>query len=91
MGPTDVDELSFAPIDLAVRELRAGRMIVVVGGEDPENTGDLTIAAEMITPEAIDFMAMHGGLICLAMTEGRIKDSDPHLPVSDNIFRLSAC
>jgi 3,4-dihydroxy-2-butanone 4-phosphate synthase/GTP cyclohydrolase II len=59
----------FAAIDDAIAELRAGRMIVVVDDEDRENEGDLTMAAERITPEAVNFMATHGrGLICLAMT-----------------------
>src|SRR3954465_5698931 len=59
----------FASVEAAIAELQAGRMIVVVDDEDRENEGDLTIAAELITPEAINFMAMHGrGLICLAMT-----------------------
>src|SRR6266704_5915656 len=59
----------FAAIDEAIRALRAGRMVVVVDDEDRENEGDLTMAAEMITPEAINFMATQGrGLVCLAMT-----------------------
>jgi len=63
----------FAHIAEAIRELRAGRMIVVVDDADRENEGDLTMAAEMVTPEAINFMAMHGrGLICLAMTGERL-------------------
>src|SRR5947208_12019282 len=58
----------FAAIEEAVEAIRAGRMIVVVDDEDRENEGDLTIAAEKITPEAINFMATHGrGLICLAL------------------------
>src|SRR5439155_11292440 len=66
---------SFATIYEALRELRAGRMIVVVDDEDRENEGDLTIAAEMITPDAINFMARHGrGLICLAMTGERLDE-----------------
>jgi len=69
------DEFEFAGIDEAIREFQAGRMIVVVDDEDRENEGDLTIAAEMITPEAINFMAMHGrGLICLAMTGERLQE-----------------
>jgi 3,4-dihydroxy 2-butanone 4-phosphate synthase/GTP cyclohydrolase II len=65
----------FAPIEVAIEELRAGRMIVVVDDEDRENEGDLTMAAEMITPEAINFMATHGrGLICLAMTSERADE-----------------
>jgi 3,4-dihydroxy-2-butanone 4-phosphate synthase/GTP cyclohydrolase II len=68
------EDFRFASVEEAVRELRAGRMIVVVDDEDRENEGDLTMAAEMITPEAINFMAMHGrGLICLAMTGERIE------------------
>src|SRR6202000_1065574 len=53
-------------------EIKAGRMIVVVDDEDRENEGDLTLAAEFVTPEAINFMAKHGrGLICLTLTEER--------------------
>jgi len=56
----------------AVEEIKAGRMIVVVDDEDRENEGDLTLAAEHVTPEAINFMAKHGrGLVCLTMTEER--------------------
>ena len=62
------DSFEFASIETALAELKAGRMIVVVDDEDRENEGDLTMAAEMVTPEAINFMATHGrGLICLAM------------------------
>jgi len=63
----------FCDVDTALEEIRAGRMIVVIDDEDRENEGDLTMAAEKITPEAINFMAKHGrGLICLAMTEERL-------------------
>ena len=73
--PVDGNQFPFASIEDAIRELRVGRMIVVVDDEDRENEGDLTMAGEMITPEAINFMAMHGrGLICLAMTEERLKE-----------------
>jgi 3,4-dihydroxy 2-butanone 4-phosphate synthase/GTP cyclohydrolase II len=66
------DSLSFAPIRDALAEVRAGRMITIVDDEDRENEGDLMIAAEMITPEAINFMATHArGLICLAITGER--------------------
>ena len=65
----------FASIETAIEELRAGRMIVVVDDEDRENEGDLTMAAELVTPEAINFMATHGrGLICLAMTGERADE-----------------
>jgi 3,4-dihydroxy 2-butanone 4-phosphate synthase/GTP cyclohydrolase II len=64
---------SFSDVPTAVEEIRAGRMIVVVDDEDRENEGDLTMAAEKITPEAINFMAKYGrGLICLAMTPERL-------------------
>jgi 3,4-dihydroxy 2-butanone 4-phosphate synthase/GTP cyclohydrolase II len=66
-------EFEFANIEDAVRDLEAGRMIVVIDDEDRENEGDLIMAADMITPEAINFMATHGrGLICLAMTGERL-------------------
>ena len=56
----------------ALDEIRAGRMVVVVDDEDRENEGDLTLAAEFVTPEAINFMARYGrGLICLTLTEER--------------------
>jgi 3,4-dihydroxy 2-butanone 4-phosphate synthase/GTP cyclohydrolase II len=63
----------FCDVETALDEIRSGRMIVVVDDEDRENEGDLTMAAEKITPEAINFMAKYGrGLICLAMTEERL-------------------
>jgi 3,4-dihydroxy 2-butanone 4-phosphate synthase/GTP cyclohydrolase II len=63
----------FTDVPTAVEEIRAGRMIVVVDDEDRENEGDLTLAAEKVTPEAINFMAKFGrGLVCLAMTEERL-------------------
>jgi 3,4-dihydroxy 2-butanone 4-phosphate synthase / GTP cyclohydrolase II len=64
--------MAFASIPEALEDFREGRMLVVVDDEDRENEGDLTIAAEKITPEAINFMAKHGrGLICLALTPER--------------------
>ncbi len=63
----------FTDVPEAIEEIRAGRMIVVVDDEDRENEGDLTLAAEKVTPEAINFMAKFGrGLVCLAMTEDRL-------------------
>ncbi|MGO9086365.1 MAG: 3,4-dihydroxy-2-butanone-4-phosphate synthase [Candidatus Sulfotelmatobacter sp.] len=63
----------FTDVPDAIDEIRAGRMIVVVDDEDRENEGDLTLAAEKVTPEAINFMAKHGrGLVCLALTEERL-------------------
>jgi 3,4-dihydroxy 2-butanone 4-phosphate synthase / GTP cyclohydrolase II len=67
----------FATIEEAAEEIRQGRMIVLVDDEDRENEGDLTMAAEKITPEAINFMTKYGrGLICLAMTEQRCDALD---------------
>jgi 3,4-dihydroxy 2-butanone 4-phosphate synthase/GTP cyclohydrolase II len=66
-------QTSFIDVPAAIEEIRAGRMIVVVDDEDRENEGDLTLAAEKVTPEAINFMAKYGrGLVCLAMTEERL-------------------
>src|SRR5579871_6358460 len=65
-------EAPFTDVPGAVAEIRAGRMVVVVDDEDRENEGDLTLAAEHVTPEAINFMARYGrGLICLTLTEER--------------------
>jgi 3,4-dihydroxy 2-butanone 4-phosphate synthase / GTP cyclohydrolase II len=75
----------FARIEDAVDAIRAGRMIIVVDDEDRENEGDLTIAADQVTPEAINFMARHGrGLICLSMTPERLDELDIPLMVSQN-------
>ncbi|MGI9102097.1 MAG: 3,4-dihydroxy-2-butanone-4-phosphate synthase [Terriglobales bacterium] len=69
MSPT----APFADVPTAIEDIRAGRMVVVVDDEDRENEGDLTLAAERVTPDAINFMAKFGrGLICLAMTEDRL-------------------
>jgi 3,4-dihydroxy 2-butanone 4-phosphate synthase/GTP cyclohydrolase II len=66
-------ETPFTDVPTAIEEIRAGRMIVVVDDEDRENEGDLTMGAEKVSPEAINFMAKHGrGLVCLTMTEERL-------------------
>jgi 3,4-dihydroxy 2-butanone 4-phosphate synthase / GTP cyclohydrolase II len=70
-----IESSRFTDVQGAVDEIRAGRMVVVVDDEDRENEGDLTMAAEKITPEAVNFMAKFGrGLICLAMTPERVED-----------------
>ena len=75
----------FASIDDAIAEIRAGRMIIVVDDEDRENEGDLTIAAEKVTPETINFMARHGrGQICLSMTGQRLDELEIPLAVNAN-------
>ena len=67
-------QTAFCDVETALEEIRAGRMIVVIDDEDRENEGDLTMAAEKITPDAINFMAKFGrGLVCLAMTEERLE------------------
>jgi 3,4-dihydroxy 2-butanone 4-phosphate synthase/GTP cyclohydrolase II len=64
----------FTDVSTAIEEIRLGSMVVVVDDEDRENEGDLTLAAEKVTPEAINFMAKFGrGLVCLAMTEERLE------------------
>ena len=64
-------------IEEAIRDIREGRMVILVDDEDRENEGDLCMAAEAVTPEAINFMATHGrGLICLAMTPEKIDSLD---------------
>ena len=71
----DVDGSAFATVEEAIAEIRAGRMVVVVDSPARENEGDLTIAADHVSPEAINFMAKHArGLICLALEEGRCDE-----------------
>ena len=66
-------QTAFTDVPTAIEEIRAGRMVVVVDDEDRENEGDLTLAAEKVTPESINFMARFGrGLVCLALTEDRL-------------------
>ena len=64
----------FSPIEEAIEEIRRGRMVVVCDDENRENEGDLTMAAQFATPEAINFMAKHGrGLICLSLTARALR------------------
>jgi 3,4-dihydroxy 2-butanone 4-phosphate synthase/GTP cyclohydrolase II len=79
------EKTPFASIEEAVAAIRDGRMIIVVDDEDRENEGDLTIAAEKITPDAINFMARYGrGQICLSMTGARLDELELPLAVNDN-------
>ena len=72
-------------VQRAIEDFRAGKMVILVDDEDRENEGDLAIAAEKVTPEAINFMAKHGrGLICLAMTEDRCDELRLPPMVQDN-------
>jgi 3,4-dihydroxy 2-butanone 4-phosphate synthase/GTP cyclohydrolase II len=89
MAKTRRKKSPFAPIEDAVQAIREGRMIIVVDDEDRENEGDLTIAAEKITPEAVNFMAKYGrGLICMPMTEDRLAELDLPQMVAKNTARL---
>ena len=84
----------FARIEDAIATVRDGGMIIVVDDEDRENEGDLTIAAEKTTPEAINFMATHGrGLICMPMTRQRLEELDIPLMVAQNttVFDTAFC
>jgi 3,4-dihydroxy 2-butanone 4-phosphate synthase/GTP cyclohydrolase II len=77
--------MTIAKIDAALEDIRNGKMVILVDDEDRENEGDLVIAAELVTPDAINFMARHGrGLICLSMTEERADQLELPLMVSDN-------
>jgi 3,4-dihydroxy 2-butanone 4-phosphate synthase/GTP cyclohydrolase II len=79
----------FARVEDAIAAIRAGQMVIVVDDEDRENEGDLTIAAEKVTPEAVNFMASFGrGLICLAMTPDRLDALEIPLMVSQNSSRF---
>src|SRR5947209_19768840 len=74
----------FARIEDAIDAVRHGRMVIVVDDEDRENEGDLTVAAEKVTPDVINFMARHGrGLICLPMTGERLDELRIPLMVTD--------
>ncbi|HEX9699456.1 MAG TPA: bifunctional 3,4-dihydroxy-2-butanone-4-phosphate synthase/GTP cyclohydrolase II [Acidobacteriota bacterium] len=82
--------MSFNTIEEAIEDIRAGRMVIVVDDEDRENEGDLTIAAEKVTPEIINFMARHGrGLVCLPMTQERLDQLEIPLMVSDNSSKFN--
>jgi 3,4-dihydroxy 2-butanone 4-phosphate synthase/GTP cyclohydrolase II len=79
----------FARIDDALAAIRAGQMIIVVDDEDRENEGDLTIAAEKVTPDTMNFMARYGrGLICLSMTPERLDELEIPQMVSNNSARF---
>jgi 3,4-dihydroxy 2-butanone 4-phosphate synthase/GTP cyclohydrolase II len=77
--------MAVSPIEEVIEDIKAGKMIILVDDEDRENEGDLTMAAEAVTPEAINFMATHGrGLICLTMTPEMIDRLDLPMMVPDN-------
>ena len=76
-------------IEEALEDIRQGKMIILIDDEDRENEGDLTMAAEKVTPEAINFMARYGrGLICLSLTEERLNELRLPMMVSENTSRF---
>src|SRR4029453_7054170 len=80
--------MPIAPIQDIVADLRDGKMVVLVDEEDRENEGDLVIAADRVTPEAINFMAKYGrGLICMPITEARARQLNlaPMTPVNRSV------
>jgi 3,4-dihydroxy 2-butanone 4-phosphate synthase/GTP cyclohydrolase II len=81
----NMQELSIARVERAIDDIRNGRMIILVDDEDRENEGDLVLAAELATPEAINFMAVNGrGLICLSLTAERCEQLELPMMVRDN-------
>lgn len=77
--------MSLDKVEDAIQDFRDGKMVIVIDEEDRENEGDLTVAAEMVTPEVINFMAKYGrGLICMPMTGERLNELDIPLMVSKN-------
>ena len=80
---------SLASTEEIIADMRAGKMVVLVDEEDRENEGDLVLAADHVTPEAINFMAKHGrGLICLTLTRERCEQLNLPLMVRDNTTAL---
>lgn len=81
--------MGLVSIEQAIEELREGRFIIIVDSEDRENEGDLCVAAELITPEKINFMAKHGrGLICLPLLPDRLDELKIPMMVSENTSRF---
>ncbi len=78
-------ETKFNTIEEAIEDIRQGKIVILVDDEDRENEGDLTMAAEAVTPEAINFMAKHGrGLICLSLTADRVDELQLPMMTQDN-------
>ncbi len=78
-------DIKLHSIEDAINAIRNGKVIIVVDDEDRENEGDFLAAAELVTPEMINFMATHGrGLICAPLTENRCKELDLHMMVNNN-------
>ena len=83
------DQYQFNTIPEAIEEIKAGKFIIVVDDEDRENEGDLIMAAEKVTPEAINFFAKHGrGLVCVCLVEDKIRQLKLHPMVDNNTAKL---
>jgi 3,4-dihydroxy 2-butanone 4-phosphate synthase/GTP cyclohydrolase II len=77
--------MAIADIEKVIEDVRNGKMVIIVDDEDRENEGDVMIASEKVTPEAVNFMARYAcGLICLSLTEDRVKELDLPLMVHEN-------
>jgi 3,4-dihydroxy 2-butanone 4-phosphate synthase/GTP cyclohydrolase II len=82
---TRSDKAPLASVEELVADIRRGKMVILIDDEDRENEGDLTMAAEKVTPEAVNFMAKHGrGLICLTLEEQKVRDLGLPPMASDN-------
>src|SRR5512142_2700275 len=80
-----MERFKFNTIEEALKDIAKGRMVILVDDEDRENEGDLCMAAEKVTPQAINFMAKHGrGLICLALTPERVEELQLPQQASEN-------
>ena len=83
-------EMPLISIEDAIKDIKAGKMVILVDDEDRENEGDLTIAAETVTPEIINFMAKYGrGLICLSLTGEKMDSLNLPMMVNDNTSRFN--
>ena len=82
--------MSTTDINTAIEDIKQGKMVIVVDDADRENEGDLVMAADKVTPEAINFMVTYGrGLVCVPMEAKRLKTLQLPLMVQDNTSRLS--
>src|SRR3712207_9201679 len=81
--------MPFSQMEEVIEDIRAGKMVIVCDDEDRENEGDLTMAAELVTPEDINFMAVHGrGLICLPMAEELLDRLEIPQMITHNSSRM---
>ena len=92
MSQSQVKSAPITAVERAIAEIRAGRMVIMVDDEDRENEGDLAMAADMVTPEAVNFMARYGrGLVCVSLTEERVAQLGlPMMAVDNRSPRMTA-